>query len=108
MTKVEAMLKEQMETDVFHNVNTDDFGFEELLERYQDIIAEKEADAAAGRIDLRTDDNYKRAKEWMHKNTRLVYDFGTGHSKQDITKAEAEGIINDETNPNIALKALTK
>ena len=84
---------------------TDEFGFEELLERYQDIIAEKEADAAAGRIDLRTDENYKRAKEWMHKNTRLVYDFGAGYSKQDITKAEAEGIINDETNPNIALKA---
>lgn len=85
---------------------TDKFGFDELLERNRDIIAEKEADAAAGRIDLRTDEVYKRAKEWMHKNTRVVYDFGTGYTQRDITKAEAENIINDTTNPNLGLKAL--
>ena len=85
---------------------TDKFGFDELLERNRDIIAEKEADAAAGRIDLRTDEVYKRAKEWMHKNTRVVYDFGTGYTQKDITKAEAENIINDTTNPNLGLKAL--
>ncbi len=85
---------------------TDKFGFDELLERNRDIIAEKEADAAAGRIDLRTDEVYKRAKEWMHKNTRVVYDFGTSYTQKDITKAEAENIINDTTNPNLGLKAL--
>lgn len=84
---------------------TDEFGFDELLERYQDVITEKEADAATGRIDLRTDENYRRAKEWINKNTRLVYDFGTDLSKKAISKAEAEGIINDELNPNLALKA---
>ena len=84
---------------------TDEFGFEELLERNRDIIAEKEADAAAGRIDLRTDEVYKRAKEWIHKNTRVVYDFGTDLSGKAISTAEAEGIINDETNTNVALKA---
>ena len=98
-------MKERKKLNDEYYEYSDEFGFEELLERNQDIIAEKEADAAAGRIDLRTDNVYKRAKEWMHKNTRVVYDFGENFTKADITKAEAEGIINDETNPNVALKA---
>lgn len=46
MTKVEAMLKDQMETDVFHNVNTDDFGFVDNLVDQTDLdkINDKESD----------------------------------------------------------------
>ena len=102
---LDNFIKERKKLNDEYYEYSDEFGFDELLERNLDIIAEKEADAAAGRIDLRTDDVYKRAKEWMHKNTRIVYDFGTDFSKQAVSKAEAEGIINDENNPNVALKA---
>ena len=104
-TALSKFIKERRKLNDQYYEYSDEFGFEELLERNLDIIAEKEADAAAGRIDLRTDNVYKRAKEWMYKNTRIVYDFGKNFTRNDISKAEAEGIINDENNYDIELKA---
>lgn len=103
---LDKFIKDRKELNDEYYEYTDEFGFDEQLERYQDIIEEKEADAALGRIDLRTDEKYKRAKEWMQKNTRLVYDFDPNATKKELSKAEAEGIINDENNPNLALKAM--
>ena len=103
---LDKFIKNRKELNDQYYEYTDEFGFDELLERTLDIITEKEADAAAGRIDLRSDEVYKRAKEWMHNNTRLVYDFGENFNQKEMSKAEAEGIINDETNPNLALKAI--
>lgn len=84
---------------------TDNFGFEELLERNLDIIRDAETDAAAGRTNLANNQNYKKAKEWLHKNARFVYDF-TPASLKDLSQAELEGIINENpTEDNLALRA---
>lgn len=46
MRKIDEMFKEQMEEDVFHNVNTDDFGFVDNLVDQTDLdkINDKECD----------------------------------------------------------------
>ena len=84
---------------------TDKFGFEELLEQNLDIIRNAETDAAQGRTNLANNQAYKKAKEWLHKNARYVYDFNPT-SLKDLSKAELEAVINgDDSEENLPLKA---